>query len=60
MRLAFDWAALGLDGAGCMLRVPGLPAQHALEFDQLITVPAPTRGAAESREGVVLLLEKRP
>ena len=41
-----------------MLRVPPQPAQ-AFELSGEIQVPAPTTHATDSREGIILLLEKK-
>ena len=64
VQLSFDWAVLGLNASAVTLRAPGLrvpvqPAQNSLSIDDPIQVPALTRGAIDSREGVILLLEQK-
>ena len=62
VKLRFNWTALGLDSVRTSLRVPELrvpvqPAQNSLPLGATIKVPAPTHGAIDSVEGVILLLE---
>ena len=59
--LTYDWAALGLSAATAKLsapplRVPPQPAQH-WPLQAKLTVPAPTKGAPTSRDGLILLLQ---
>eukprot|EP01045_Picozoa_sp_COSAG04_P009889 COSAG04_NODE_589_length_12295_cov_12.315513_8_plen_203_part_00 len=59
--LTYDWAALGLSASTAKLsapplRVPPQPAQH-WPLQAKLTVPAPTKGAPDSRDGLILLLQ---
>jgi hypothetical protein len=64
VHLAFNWTTLGLAASAVtlrapMLRVPVQLAQDSLSTDDRVKVPALTHGAIDSREGVILLLEKK-
>ena len=63
MRLAYNWTLLGLRQGAAALRAPALrvPPQQARSFavggQEEIVVPAARKGAVDSTEGVILLLE---
>ena len=64
--LSFNWGLLGLTSTGATLRAPVLsvppqPSQHwgTSPDGAKLLVPAATKGAVDSRDGVILLLEKK-
>jgi hypothetical protein len=63
--LTFNWTLLGLPsgGVGCVLSAPGLrvPPQKAqsMQLGSSVHVPAPTKGAPDSLDGLILLLKKK-
>jgi hypothetical protein len=64
--LTFNWGVLGLTSAGSTLRAPVLtvppqPSQHwgVSPDGAKVQVPVATKGAVDSREGLILLLEKK-
>ena len=64
VHLSFNWTTLGLDTSAVTLsapklRVPVQLGQGALAIGAPIEVPALTRGAIDSREGVILLLKSQ-
>jgi len=64
IELRYNWKALGLDASEVNLRAPELrvpvqPGQDSIEIGGWIIVPALTHGAIDSREGLILILEKK-
>ena len=64
VHLDFDWGLLGMEASRSTLRVPGLrvpvqPARESVALNGAVKVPALTRGAIDSTEGVVLILERQ-
>ena len=62
VHLSFDWAALGLRQSAAKLsrpalRVPPQKGAASLPTGAAVLVPAATKGAVNSTEGVILLLE---
>jgi len=63
VRLGYNWTLLGLEPTGWHLRAPVLrpmqPEGQTWTLDAPIAVPAPVKGSTASREGWLLLLERR-